>query len=107
MGRALCVRVETDKQEFKGKMVDGMWIVQMYMHNSGAVKRRSMMAMYGEWQAEHGEPVVIGSDTNSIDHLEEGVEMHVARSLKGVVSLNDTLNMETREPVPNAGLETA
>ena len=33
--------------------------------------------------------------------------MHVARSLKGVVSLNDTLNMETGEPVPKVGLETA
>ena len=106
-GRVLCVRVETEKQEFRGKVVDGMWIVQMYMHNSGASKRRSMMAMYGEWQAGHGEPVVIGSDTNSIDHLEEDVEMHVARSLRGAVSLQDTLNMETGEPVPNAGLETA
>ena len=65
------------------------------------------MAVYGEWQAEHGEPVVIGSDTNSIAHLVEDVKMHVARSLKGMVGLKDTLNMETGEPVPNASLETA
>ena len=106
-GRVLCVRVATEEQEFKGKTVDGMWIVQMYMHNSGAAKRRSMMAMYKEWQQEHGEPVVIGSDTNSIDQLGEDVELHVANSLKDVVGLENTLDMITGEPIVNAGLETA
>ena len=53
----------------------------------------------------HGEPVIIGSDTNSIDRLEADVSVHMPKMLEGKVELSDTLNMETGEAIENAGLE--
>ena len=109
-GRVLCVRVETETDETTG--ANGIWIVQMYMHNSGAKKRESMMKAYGMWAETHGEPVIIGSDTNSIDDMKQDVEMHVhknsaMRNSGNDVSLKDTLNMKTGEAIPDSGLEKA
>ena len=108
-GRVLCIRVETEKADGGG---DGMWIVQVYMYNSGAAKRSNMMTAYEMWAKSHNEPVVIGSDTNSIDDIQEDVEMHVhpksfMRQSGNKISLKDTLCMVTGEPTPNAGLEKA
>ena len=45
----------------------------MYMHNKGDAQRRQMTKAYYEWKETHGEPAVIGSDTNSIDDIAEDV----------------------------------
>ena len=84
----------------------------MYMHNSGAGKREKMMKAYEMWAKSHNEPVIIGSDTNSIDDIRDDVEMHVhpksfMRQKGNKISLEDTLCMKTGEPIPNAGLEKA
>ena len=104
-GRVLALRVSTEEQEFRGKTVNGMWIVQMYMHNSGAEERRKMMEAYGGWQEIHGEPVIIGSDTNSIVSIESDVSIHIPYTLQEKLKLSDTLNLETGDPIPEAGLE--
>ena len=104
-GRVLALRVSTEEQEFRGKTVNGMWIVQMYMHNSGAEERRKMMEAYGGWQEIHGEPVIIGSDTNSIVSIESDVSIHIPYTLQKKLKLSDTLNLETGDPIPEAGLE--
>ena len=104
-GRVLALRVSTEEQEFESKTVNGIWIVQMYMHNSGEEERRKMMRAYGEWQETHGEPVIIGSDTNSIVCIESDISMHTPHSLQDKLKLSDTLNLETGEPIPEAGLE--
>ncbi len=106
-GRVLCVRVATEPQQFKKKTVDGLWIVQMYMHNSGEQAREHMMTSFAEWAMTHQEPVIIGSDTNSVDIIEEDVKIHPPTLLKDKVQLSDTLNMKTGEPIPNTGLEKA
>ena len=43
-GRVLCIRIETEGTDNGG---NGIWVVQMYMHNSGAGKREKMMKAYG------------------------------------------------------------
>ena len=108
-GRVLCIRVETEEADGGG---DGMWIVQMYMHNSGTTRRENMMTAYEMWAKSHNEPVIIGSDTNSIDDIKEDVRMHVhpksaVRQSDKKISLKDTLCMLTGKPTPNAGLEKA
>ena len=108
-GRVLCIRIETEGTDNGG---NGIWVVQMYMHNSGAGKREKMMKAYEMWAKSHNEPVIIGSDTNSIDDIQEDVEMHVhpksfMRQKGNKISLKDTLCMTTGEPTPNAGLEKA
>lgn len=104
-GRVLMIRVATEEQSFNGKQVDGMWIVQMYMHNKGDAQRNTMMKAYYEWKETHGEPVIIGSDTNSIDNIAEDVAIHVPSPLENVVRLDHTLDLETGKPIPNTGLE--
>ena len=106
-GQVLCIRVETEEADGGG---DRMWIVEMYMHNSGTTNRNSMMKAYEMWAKSHNEPVIIGSDTNSIDDIQEDVKMHVhpksaMRQSGNKISLKDTLCMVTGEPTPNAGLE--
>ena len=78
-GRVLCIRVETERIDGEPGR-DGMWIVQMYMHNSGEAKRDSMMKTYEMWAKSHNEPVIIGSDTNSIDNIQEDVMMHAHKN---------------------------
>ena len=84
----------------------------MYMHNSRAAKRRSIMMEYEMWAKSHNDPVIIGSDTNAIDDIQEDAEMHVhpnsfMRRSGNEISLKDTLCMVTGEPTPDAGLEKA
>ena len=64
------------------------------------------------WAESHGEPVIIGSDTNSIDSIDDDVAMHVhpmsAMEQSGNhISLKNTLDMQTGAPIPNIGLEQA
>ena len=55
---------------------------------------------------------MLGSDTNSIDAIDEDVAMHVhpmsAMEQSGNhISLKNTLDMQTGAPIPNTGLEQA
>ena len=103
----LTIRVATEKKDFNGEQVDGMWIVQMYMHNKGEEQRGKMLKSFYEWKETHREPVIIGSDTNSVDVISEDVKIHLPIQLDKALQLSDTLDMETGRPVPNAGLEEA
>ena len=76
-GRVLMIRVATEKKDFNGEQVDGMWIVKMYMHNKGDEQRSKMMKYYYEWKETHREPVIIGSNTNSVDVISEDVAIHL------------------------------